>query len=218
MSSTSVMRATTLSAPFVRSPTMWIRPNRPGSLCGACLNICTTCCGTLIGIPAAIMQGILAPPPPPRYRPPSGCGPTMCPPPMCGPPQCAPRPITKCKPVSYRPNPMPYGYAPAAAGPSPFIVPASFTTSCFILHGAACRAKWAIKYGEPTSSDTIQTGLRNTDCARIAVGARSFCRSPDRLQRSNIRQLLVIRRVVPGTARKKQFFEETQFLLIHRGR
>ena len=98
----------------------------PGTLCGACLNICTSCCGTLIGIPAAIMQGILAPPPPPRYRPPSGCGPTMCPPPMCGPPSCAPQPITKCKPVSCGPRPMPYGYAPAAAGPAaPFIVPAS---------------------------------------------------------------------------------------------
>jgi hypothetical protein len=97
----------------------------PGAICGGILGACTNICGTLIGIPAAVMQGILAPPPPPRYRPPSGCGPTMCPPPMCGPPQCAPRPITKCKPVSYGPNPMPYGYAPAAAGPAPFIVPAS---------------------------------------------------------------------------------------------
>jgi hypothetical protein len=97
----------------------------PGTLCGGCLNICTSCCGTLIGIPAAIMQGILAPPPPPRFRPPSGCGATMCPPPMCGPPSCAPRPITKCKPVSSGPAPMPYGYAPAAADPAPFMMPAS---------------------------------------------------------------------------------------------
>ena len=91
----------------------------PGSLCGACLNICTTCCGTLIGIPAAVMQGILAPPPPPRYRPPSGCGPAMCPPPMCGPPPCSPQPITKCRPAAYGTGPMPYGYAPAAASPAP---------------------------------------------------------------------------------------------------
>ena len=55
----------------------------PGSLCGACLSICTGCCGTLIGIPAAIMQGILAP----RYPQPS-CGAPACPPPTCGPPTC----------------------------------------------------------------------------------------------------------------------------------
>ncbi len=116
----------------------------PGSLCGACLNICTGCLGTLIGIPAAVMQGVLAPPPPPRFRQPSGCGPAMCPPPtcappMCGPPPCAPRPVTKCKPVSYGPSPMSYGpgpmsygpgpmqygYVPAAAGPAPFMIPAS---------------------------------------------------------------------------------------------
>lgn len=99
----------------------------PGSLCGACISICTGCCGTLIGIPAAIMRGLLAPPLPPRFGPPS-CGPTMCPPPacgppMCGPPPCGPRPITKCKPASYVPRSMPYGYAPAAAGPAPMMMP-----------------------------------------------------------------------------------------------
>ncbi len=91
----------------------------PGTLCGACISICTACCGTLIGIPAAIMQGILAP----RYPQPSGCGPAMCPPPACAPPICAPPPITKCKPAGYGARVMPYGYAPAAAGSSPFVVP-----------------------------------------------------------------------------------------------
>jgi hypothetical protein len=103
----------------------------PGSLCGACLSICSGCCATLIGIPAAIMQGILAPP---RVRqpqcgptmcPPRTCGPTMCPPPMCGPPQCAPQPITKCKPMAYGPPAMPYGYAPAAAHFPPIMMPAA---------------------------------------------------------------------------------------------
>lgn len=94
----------------------------PGSLCGACLNICTGCCGTLIGIPAAIMQGILAPPPP-RFYQRQQCGPPMCPPPTCGPPPCSPQPITKCKPASYGPGPVPYGYAPAAAGFAPNMMP-----------------------------------------------------------------------------------------------
>jgi hypothetical protein len=96
----------------------------PGSLCGACLSMCSGCCGTLIGIPAAIMQGILAPPPP-RFSQRSTCGPAMCPPPMCGPPTCGPQPITKCKPASYAPRPIPYGYAPAAARFGPTMMPAA---------------------------------------------------------------------------------------------
>ena len=111
----------------------------PGSLCGACLGACTNICGTLIGIPAAVMQGILAP----RYPrpscgapacPPPTCGPPMCGPPMCGPPPCAPQPITKCKPAPYGPRPIPYGFAPAAAHSAPIIMPAAPqpTTSFYI--------------------------------------------------------------------------------------
>src|SRR5512139_1443871 len=86
----------------------------PGSLCGACISACTNICGTLIGIPAAIMQGILAP----RYPRPS-CGPPMCAPPSCGPPPCAPQPISKCKPAAYGPRPMSYGPRPMSYGPPP---------------------------------------------------------------------------------------------------
>ena len=123
LSSASVIRTTSLCATFVR-PTRHaaLALAAPEFLCGACLNICTGCCGTLIGIPAAIMQGILAPPPP-RFLPAATCGPPMCPPPTCGPPPCSPQPITKCKPASYGSGPMPYGYAPAAAGFAPNMMP-----------------------------------------------------------------------------------------------
>jgi len=112
----------------------------PFAICGACIGICTNICGAVIGIPAAIMAGILAPPPPPRPCGPPSCGPTMCAPPpcgpppcappMCGPPPCAPAPITKCKPGSMNPYQMPYSYMPGAgpapyAGSAPYMMPAA---------------------------------------------------------------------------------------------
>jgi hypothetical protein len=113
-------------------------PSSPFPLCGGILGSCTSICGACIGIPAAIMSAILAPP-----RPRAACGPPPCPPPMCAPPACpapsygppmcgacggygcAPKRITKCKPVSCAPSYGPsYGpaYAPAYApsyGPYP---------------------------------------------------------------------------------------------------
>jgi hypothetical protein len=77
-------------------------PPSPFALCGGILSACTSICGACIGIPAAIMGGILAPP----RMPARSCAPPPCPPPMCGPPpmMCAPAPvpppITKCKPVA----------------------------------------------------------------------------------------------------------------------
>ncbi len=84
-------------------------PPSPFALCGGILSACTGICGTIIGIPAAIMGGILAPPrmparscAPPMCAPPA-CPPQMCPPPMCGPAPC-PQPITKCKPAACGPT------------------------------------------------------------------------------------------------------------------
>lgn len=91
---------------------------RPFGL-GACLNICSAICGTVLGCPARVASAILDPPPPifPRRR--AFCGPAVCPPPMCPPPVCAPapvRPITKVKPRAMVCPPPP---APVACGPAP---------------------------------------------------------------------------------------------------
>lgn len=88
-------------------------PSSPFGICGAVLGACTNICGTVIGIPSAIMAGILAPAPkiplfrpnycapscpPPTCAPPT-CGPVApCGPPVCAPPACFPTGITKCKP------------------------------------------------------------------------------------------------------------------------
>jgi len=102
---------------------------------GGILSICTSLCGACIGIPAACMSAILAPPrcPPQRPRqqmwcPPPSCAPAYapqaCPPPACAPPTCAPMPcqpperITKCKPTAYQPC-----YAPASAAPPIRVAP-----------------------------------------------------------------------------------------------
>ena len=92
-------------------------PQNPCAICGALLGACTNICGAVIGIPSAIMAGILAPAPrrpscrpsfcappcPPPCAPPT-CAPPICGsmapcgPPMCAPPACVPTGITKCKP------------------------------------------------------------------------------------------------------------------------
>ncbi len=107
----------------------------PG-LCGQIIGICTSICGAAIGCPSAIMQCILAPPPPPRFRRPQ-CGPAMCPPPcappVCGPPPCAapmcgpppapcgPAPITKCKPYASAAGTSAPPYWYAQPGPVPMM-------------------------------------------------------------------------------------------------
>lgn len=84
-------------------------PPSPFGICGALLGACTNICGAAIGIPSAIMAGILAPAPrlpifrrnlcaPPVCQPPV-CGPAIpCGPPVCGPAPCIPTGISKCKP------------------------------------------------------------------------------------------------------------------------
>ena len=137
LSSASVMRATTLSTSFVRSTAMWIPALRPGILVRRMSrrmhkylrhdNRNSRCHHA--GYSCATIPAILAD---------QQCGPTMCPPPMCGPPQCAPQPITKCKPASYGPRPMPYGYAPACRRPCANHDARGPTAHCFILHGTSC--------------------------------------------------------------------------------
>jgi hypothetical protein len=105
-------------------------PPNPFALCGGILGMCTNICGAAIGIPAAVMSAILAPPPPrpicgPRSCPPPMCAPPPCPPPTCGPPMCAPYAsaptrITKCKPASYAPAYAPY--YPRTGGPVPLMM------------------------------------------------------------------------------------------------
>ncbi len=110
----------------------------PFALFGGCLGMVTNICGAVIGIPSAIMGGLLAPAPrrmprpvcgpvvcaPPTCAPPT-CGPPVCAPPACAPPVCAPSRITKCRPYAYENQPQrplvryqaqPY-FAPAAYGP-----------------------------------------------------------------------------------------------------
>ncbi len=123
-------------------------PVPPFALCAGILNSCRNVCGTIIGIPAAVMGGLLAPGPGPapwcrpacpppacgpvRWTPPV-CGPSTCAPPMCGPAPCPPPGrITKCRPAAYVPRrparlrgaaelPIPEGaYVPASMHvPSP---------------------------------------------------------------------------------------------------
>ena len=86
-------------------------PVPPFALCAGILNSCRNVCGTIIGIPAAIMGGLLAPGPGPApwCRPPA-CGPVKWAPPMCGPSACGPAlcpppaRITKCRPAAYVPQ------------------------------------------------------------------------------------------------------------------
>jgi hypothetical protein len=95
-----------------------------GTLCGGCLNICTNICGAIIGIPAMVMNGILAPP---RARqrscaPISYCAPQPCQPPVCAQPACAPMPCPPqaCGPVKCRPAPVcGSGYPPPVSWNSP---------------------------------------------------------------------------------------------------
>jgi hypothetical protein len=122
-------------APFAPAPAYQCAPPvcgppdcgpRPFGL-GACLNICSAICGTVLGCPARVASAILDPPPPifPRRR--AFCGPAGCPPPLYPPQVCAPppvRPITKVKPaaVAYPPPP------PVACGPAP--VPFRMAPGC----------------------------------------------------------------------------------------
>lgn len=116
----------------------------PFALLGGLLGVCTNMCGAVIGLPSAVMGGLLAPPPPKRCAPPV-CAPVVCAPPSCAPPVCAPpvcmpptccpsvcmpAPITKCKPfpgafnqfrptVRYQadPNFVPASFVPTTAYP-----------------------------------------------------------------------------------------------------
>lgn len=85
-------------------------------LIGGCLGMCASICGTVIGIPAMLMSGLLAPPAmgPPCL--PKFCGPPVPPPPMYASAQCAPPPqrITKCRPVGCGPYGPGNYYAPVA--------------------------------------------------------------------------------------------------------
>lgn len=118
-------------------------PVPPFALCAGILNSCRNVCGTIIGLPAAIMGGLLAPPagPAPWCRPPAcapqscrpvrwsqpPCGPATCAPPMCGPAPCPPpNRITKCRRAAYVP-PREAPFYGASGGPIPPVsyVPAS---------------------------------------------------------------------------------------------
>lgn len=87
-------------------PSCGPRPFLPlGGLVGACTNIC----GTILGCPAALMQGLLSPP---RKRCAPAVGPCM-PPPQCMPmPYYPTRTIQKCKPAAWRPPAPPQAYMP----------------------------------------------------------------------------------------------------------
>jgi hypothetical protein len=88
-------------APYPVCPPRCLPPS-PFTLCGSIIGTCTSICGACIGIPAAIMRGLLAPPRPfppfpgpCRIAPPPPCFPS------CGPPPCPPpRRITKCRRIS----------------------------------------------------------------------------------------------------------------------
>lgn len=96
-------------------------PPSPFTLCGGILGVCSSICGTCIGLPAAVMGGLLAPPP--IFRP-ARCAPP-CPPPCAPPVACPPAPvlppagITKCKPTGCQPvGPAPvWGRRPVPWGP-----------------------------------------------------------------------------------------------------
>lgn len=104
-------------APPVCAPPSCGPTGGPFALLGGLLGVCTNMCGAVIGLPSAVMGGLLAPPPPKRCAPPvcapvvcapPSCAPPVCGPPVCGPPVCMPTtcappvcmpaPITKCKP------------------------------------------------------------------------------------------------------------------------
>jgi hypothetical protein len=108
-------------------------PGLGGLFQGGCFGICGNICGALIGIPGALMNGILAPSQRKSCQPPA-CGPQPCMPynacapacaPMCAPPQCpppvcmpqaycAPQPVIKCRPQAcqtYGPYPQPISWA-----------------------------------------------------------------------------------------------------------
>jgi hypothetical protein len=78
----------------------------PFALGGGCLGICTNLCGAVIGIPAAIMNGLLAPTPrsyggASAMCAPPACGPMpvqACAPATCGPPMTCPPPVSYCAP------------------------------------------------------------------------------------------------------------------------
>ncbi len=94
-------------APPQCAPVSQCAPRTPFP-CAGIFSACTNICGACIGLPAACMAAILAPPrrPAPTCQPmycPPPCAPPMCGPPPCGPPPCAPAPITKCKPAAYCP-------------------------------------------------------------------------------------------------------------------
>ncbi len=91
-------------------PCDW-EPGLSGLMGGGPLTMCTNICGAIIGIPGAIMNGLLAPGPrrrscvPPSIMCQPACVPCApvpaCAPPqwvpVCSPPVCAPQPIAKCK-------------------------------------------------------------------------------------------------------------------------
>lgn len=89
-------------APPVCAPSSCGPTGGPFALLGGLLGVCTNVCGAVIGLPSAVMGGLLAPPPPRRCAPPV-CAPPSCSPPVCvtnpcAPPVCMPAPVTKCKP------------------------------------------------------------------------------------------------------------------------
>lgn len=104
-------------------------PVPPFALCAGILNGCRNVCGTIIGLPAAIMGGLLAPAPGPA----PWCRPPACPPPACGPvrwapPACGPAPcpppgrITKCRQAAS----VPREEAPVRAAVAPPVPPVSY--------------------------------------------------------------------------------------------
>ncbi len=172
-------------------------PNNAGpfGLLGGCLGFATNLCGAVIGIPSAIMGGLLAPAPkrimsrpncaPPACAPPV-CGPIVCPPttcapPMCmpttcAPPVCAPSRITKCKPyaaegyypvpvVRYQSGPV---YAPAAYSPAAIQYQMPAPTSSF--QQAISMAPYFLDIPFKLVSGTLQgSGLHSMSLASTAT-------------------------------------------------
>lgn len=127
--------------PACQPPTYQCAPQQcgpvpPFALCAGVLNCCRNVCGTIIGIPAAIMGGLLAPPtgPAPWCRPPAcpppACGPVKWAPPMCGPAPCPPPSrITKCRRAAY----VPGRTAPLRVGSDASMPPVSYVPAAMYV-------------------------------------------------------------------------------------
>ena len=118
-------------APPVCAPPSCGPTGGPFALLGGLLGVCTNVCGAVIGLPSAVMGGLLAPPPPRRCAPPV-CAPMVCAPPTCAPPTCAP---PSCAPPVCMTNPC----APPVCMPAPI-------TKCKPFPGAFNQFRPTVRY------------------------------------------------------------------------